>query len=380
PTSDQQVLERLPSKAGDARAREFADLRRQLAARPDDLGLAVKLAHRYFDEVAAEGDPRYIGYAQAALRPWWDQPAPPPEVRVMRAMLRQFSHQFEPAVADLQAAVAARPDLYEGWAWLAAIAMVQARYGDARPACERLGVLGDPLSGTACIAMIDATTGQAALAVRKLAEAADAAASVPGNQPQQLWILTRLAEAHLRLGQTREAEATFRRALALGLTDGYLLAAYGDLLLDLKRPAEVLTLLRGRERSDLLLLRLAIAARQTQAPELASWTADLRARFDDARLRGDTVHQKEEARFAREVLGELPRALSLAVANFDVQREPVDARVLMECALAAGQPAAARPALEWMSRSGIESPQLQALARQLGAPAAALAASQGGKP
>ncbi|MFM2120634.1 MAG: hypothetical protein RL722_2102, partial [Pseudomonadota bacterium] len=42
PTSDQQVLERLPSKAGDARAREFADLRRQLAARPDDLGLAVK--------------------------------------------------------------------------------------------------------------------------------------------------------------------------------------------------------------------------------------------------------------------------------------------------------------------------------------------------
>ncbi len=25
----------------------------------------------------AQGDPRYVGYAQAALKPWWDLPEPP---------------------------------------------------------------------------------------------------------------------------------------------------------------------------------------------------------------------------------------------------------------------------------------------------------------
>ena len=48
-----------------------------------------------------------------------------------------------------------------------------------------------------------------------------------------------------------------------------------------------------------------------------------------------------------------------------MQREPADARVLLEAALAAGQRAAAEPALKWMAESGIESLALQILAVQL---------------
>jgi hypothetical protein len=190
--------------------------------------------------------------------------------------------------------------------------------------------------------------------------------NAPDASPVELlWVLTRLAETEDRLGHHAEAEAAYVRAQALGLTDGYLLAAHADFLLDRGRPAEVLTLLRGKERSDLLLLRLAIAAKALNAPEAAGWAADLTARFDAARLRGDTVHQKEEARFALAVLGDAKRALPLASANFVVQLEPADARTLLEAALAAKQPAAAAPALKWLDASGIESVVLRSLAAKI---------------
>jgi predicted Zn-dependent protease len=362
PTTDAQVLERLPARATDPAAQELRELRQALAARPDDAGLAVRLAQRYYAEVAAEGDPRYIGYAQAALAPWWDQPEPPPDVRVMRAVLRQFNHGFEPALADLRAVVRQQPDHAEAWSWIAAIQMVQTRYAEAREACRRLRADASTLVVTACIAAADALSGRAVAASQALRRAL---AGADVSAEERLWALTRLAEIDDRLGRHAEAEASFRAALALGITDGYLQAAYADFLLDRGRPAEVLSLLKGRERSDVLLLRLVIAARAAKAPQLAAWTNDLAARFEAARRRGDSVHEKEEARFALEVTGDAARALPLAVANYEAQREPADARVLLEAALAARQPQAAAPVLKWLDENQVESVRLRALAAQL---------------
>jgi hypothetical protein len=108
PSSDQQVLERLPAGAADPRQRELRELRDRWRAQPADAAAAVTLARRYFEASAAEGDPRYVGYAQAALAPWWDRPEPPAEVRVMRAVLLQFDHEFDAALADLVCGGAAR--------------------------------------------------------------------------------------------------------------------------------------------------------------------------------------------------------------------------------------------------------------------------------
>ena len=365
PRSDAEVLEVLPARATDPRMRELRRLRNELAARPTDLPTAVQLARAYFNEVAAEGDPRYIGYAQAALAPWWDLPAPPAPVRVMRAVLLQFSHHFDAALADVQAVTQEDRDQGEAWAWQTAIHMVRADYAEARLSCAEMARLATPLIGAGCAAQIDSLTGQAARAVATLREAL--ARHPKAAAGEQLWVLTRLGETQERRGEFAAAEDAFRRALRLDITDGYLLAAYADFLLDRGRPAEVLPLLKDRERSDLLLLRLALAAKALNHPALAAWQAELTARFDAARLRGDTVHQKEEARFALGLLGptQVARALDLAKKNYAVQREPADARVLMEAAIAAHQTAAAAPALAWMKTSAIESQRLLALAGQL---------------
>ncbi len=363
PTSDQQVLEVLPARAADPRMQALRELRASAARNPNDVDAAVRLAHRYYDEVLAEGDPRYIGYAQAALAPWWQLPEPPASVRVMRAILLQFSHQFDAALADLAAAVQQEPNNGEAWAWQAAIQMVRADYPAARRACQQVATLATPLIGAACLAHVDSHTGQAAAAATMLRAAL---AQAPQAAPEeQLWALTRLGEIEDRRGRPVEAEAAYQRALALGLADVYLLAAYADFLLDRGRAADVLVLLKDQARSDLLLLRLALAAKASNDPRLAAWRSDLGARFEAARLRGDATHQKEESRFVLGVLDQAEPALLLAKQNYAEQREPADARILLEAALAARQAAAAEPVLQWMASSRIESVALQTLVRRL---------------
>ncbi len=363
PTSDAQVLARVPARGSDPRARELLALREAWRQQPQDVNLAVQLATRYFDEVAAEGDPRYVGYAQAALQPWWALAEPPPAVRVLRAQVLQFDHRFPQALADLEGALRQQPGLGRAWAWRTAILMVQADYTQARRSCEQMAPYASALIASACLAQVDATTGRATAAAAALRAAlvqhADAAAE------ERLWCLTRLAETEERLGNFAAAEAAFRQGLALGLPDVYLQAAYADFLLDRGRAPDVLTLLKGRGRADVLLLRQAIAAKAVRDATAAALAQELAARFAAARQRGDTSHEKEESRFVLALQGDTARALVLAQQNFAVQREPADARILLEAAVAARQPAAAAAALSWLHTSGIESMVLQTLAAQL---------------
>ena len=363
PQSDQQVLVRLPTTANDAGSRRLADLRRQLALEPRRADLAAEVAAAHLARLLADGDPRFAGYAQAALAPWWNDPAPPAELRVSRAVLKQFNHGFDAALADLDAVVRQQPDHAQAWVWISAIAMVQARYDRARQACEQGAPHLTPLHARACLATVDAVTGQARRAASDLQQAL---ADEPEASPElRLWVLTRLAETQERLGDWAAAERAYKAAQALNIDDSYLLAAHADFLLDRGRPAEVITLLKDRERNDLHLLRLALAGKAVGHERQAAWQAALGARFDAARLRGDTAHQKEEARYALELLGDATRALPLASANFAVQREAADARVLLATALAARQKAAAAPALTWLRQNRFESPVLQALAARV---------------
>jgi Tfp pilus assembly protein PilF len=363
PKSDGEVVERLPLRASDEPARQLAALRTQWRRDPTDVAAAVRLADAYIDQAAAEGDPRYIGYAQAALQHWWRANDPPAAVRVKRAIVLQYDHRFDDALADLNAAVQADPEDAQAWAWMTAIHLVRTDIERASQACERLAELTPDLVGAACQAQLAALSGRATQAATVLRAAL---LDDPQADPAlRLWALTRLAETEERRGDAAAAERAYRDALALRMPDVYLLAAYADFLLDNGRANEVLPLLKDHARADVLLLRLAIAARLANDPRRDAWARELAARFEAARARGDTTHRKEESRFALAVQGDAPRALELARANYQQQREVADARILLEAALAARQPAAAQPVLDWMKRSGVESPVLHALAGQL---------------
>lgn len=68
--------------------RDGAAHRHRRALFPDPAGADVPRVPKDDAEVLsrARSDPRYLGYAQAALGTWWDSPSPP-EVRVLRATI-----------------------------------------------------------------------------------------------------------------------------------------------------------------------------------------------------------------------------------------------------------------------------------------------------
>jgi len=370
PAGDSVVLERLPFKVNDPVYRELSGLRGELSREPNNLKLAVTLAQRYFDLALAEGDPRFIGYAEAALAPWWTLPrsatAPPTEVLVLRATLRQYTHDFASALADLELAIGREPDNGAAWSLRAAIYLVQADYAAALQACERLRGSASPLIVVACKSTVDALTGKAAAAYAALQKIYAASTAAPVVEKR--WALTRLAEIADRMGRAVDADAHFKTALALtqqsGGKDAYLLAAYAEFLLDANRPQEVLTLLKGAERSDVLLVRLALAEKALNLPSAATHQAAIAARFDAARLRGDKLHIQEESRFYLYFLQNAKEALRLAQENWQSQREPSDARMLLEAALAAQDKAATLPVLKWLQESGNEDVYLQRLKQQ----------------
>jgi hypothetical protein len=363
PKDDSVVLEHLPVKPGDPIARELRQLRAELAANPRKRDTAIRLAERYFSLANSEGDPRYVGYAEAALKPWWDLTAPPLDALVMRAILKQYSHDFAGAMQDLDAATREDPENAQAWSWRAAIDMVQANYDGAREDCLALKKIESDLYAVGCLAYLDGTTGKAAAAHRALSEAF--AASGDNSPEVKVWVLTRLAEMSLRMGNPKLAEEHFRAAYFEPVNDQYLLGAYSDFLLDQGRPDEVIPLLVDWFRSDILLLRLAIAEKELKAPKAAEHIEALRSRFEAAALRGDKLHQQEEARFNLYLLSNKEKALALAQENWKLQREPRDARILLEAALAMKKPAAAKDALDWLERSGHEDPGLRRTAQQL---------------
>jgi len=363
PKDDSVVLEHLPVRPSDPVARELRRLRADLAANPRKRATAVRLAERYFALANSEGDPRYVGYAQAALKPWWNQPSPPLDALVMRAILKQYSHDFSGAMQDLSAATREDPENARAWSWRAAIDMVQADYAQARKDCLALKKIEPDLHAVGCMAYLDGTTGKAAAAYRALSEAFAGG----GNMSPELkvWMHTRLAEMSLRMGNVKQAEEHFRAARFEPINDQFLLAAYTDFLLDQGRPDEVIPLLVDWTRSDVLLLRLALAERALKAPKAREHIEALKSRFDAAALRGDKLHQQEEARFNLHVLGNKEKALALAQENWKLQREPRDARILLEAALAMKDPSAAQGALDWLDRSGHEDPGLRETAQRL---------------
>lgn len=367
PAQASEVLESLPLRPTDAVARELSQLREELnraaSSHPKDPAPATRLAQRYFDLALERGDPRYVGYADAVIRPFAGHDSAP--LWAIRGQLQQYRHGFEPALSSFSAALKVDPQFAAAHAWRGAIYLVQADYPAALLECHALQRLERTALANGCLGLHSAYTGKLAQARAYLQQALSATQD-PGNR---LWILTRMGEVQAWQGQPAAAEQSYRQALALGLDDAYLLAAWTDFLLDQQRPAEVVKALKNWESSDGLLLRLALAETELGLPQARAHVQALGDRFAAARQRNDTTHRAEEARFLLNLKGNAVQALAVAAANFQVQREPRDARIVLEAALAAGDAKAAQAARAWLQSSGFEDARMRSLsARLAGAP------------
>ncbi len=358
PTRDDEVIETLPAVTG-SRA-EARRVRQQLAQTPRDATLALAAAKRYLDQAHELGDPRFAGMAMSAIAPWRDDATMPDDVLLMRANLQQYLHEFDAAAASLQRLLA-RPGVPRPQAWLtlATVRRVQGRYADSDTACRQVASAGSALHADACQAENLALRGDV-----DRARTTFTALLADARQPTatRAWLGTSLAELEQRAGRAAAAEAAFQAALKLE-PDPYTTLAYADFLIDQKRPAQALTVLKGQARSDAVLLRLAIAGTQARVASAAADVAEMRERIALANERPDAkvFHGREQAMFALAVDGDAASALELARGNVAHQREPLDLFVLAQAARASGRPAAIDAAKRLAGEIGLVDQRIKAI-------------------
>ncbi len=365
PADRGQVLEHLAAGSSDPTSRELAAMRKELEVDPKNVGLATAFARRNIEEGRARSDPRYLGHAQAALAPWWNEPSPPPEVLLLRATIRQSVHEFDSALVDLDRLLVLTPGDAQAWLTRSIVLSVRGRYVEATRSCAPLARLAGELVTAQCVASVESLTGHAKEGYQRLSDASARASTGASDRSEQAWIASSLGEIAIRAGNDAAGEKHYKEALALNASDAYTLAANADLLLDEGRAAEAIAPLRDRENDDALLLRLALAESAAHDPSATKHVEMLGARFAASQARGDVVHRREQARFQLMLRHDPKAALALARANWDVQKEPWDARIFLEAALAANEPAAATVVAEFLAQSGAEEPRLVTLAAKV---------------
>ena len=131
-----------------------------------------------------------------------------------------------------------------------------------------------------------------------------------------------------------------------------------DLLLGSRRPQEVLTLLEPAPEVDGVLIRRVLAT-EMQGGRATAEREELARRFKLNLDLGLTAHAREEARYFLEIAGDPALALARAEVNWALQHEVEDAQLLVDAAVAAGRPEAAKPVVTWMAEQKVVVPALR---------------------
>lgn len=368
PTSSNVVLQRVPPTT-DSRVRRFEQLRVELQQHPKDVSEAVALARAYIDYGRSTGDARYLGRAMAIIAPIMAQPTPPISVMLVHATILQSRHDFAASRKELDQIFQRDPSNAQAWLTLATVAMVQGDDDVANNACVQLANASSDFMGMMCTASLRSLTGRATQAYELMSMVEDPGPKAPPEI--RAWVEGLMAETAARMGNPTAADAHFNSALQWAPDDNFLLADYGEFLIDQGRAQDAVNLVSHDTQSDTSFLVLVSAESALASPRTHADEAEMDARFQSMDQRGDHVFLREESSYLLHVRHEPKEALALAKQDWIVQRSPKDVRVYLEAAIANHDAGAAGPVLAFISRTHLRDVIIDPLVIQLQAQASA---------
>jgi predicted Zn-dependent protease len=342
PTDPHFVVANVRQATPDPALRELIALWR---AEPDDAASAA-LGAAFLERAESLRDPMYVGRAESVLAAAANRAGSSAAVRRLYAETLQFRHEFSAAEALLDAILEEAPRDAAARQQRASVRLVRGNFAGARGDCAQLLAGGGVQAiALACLAEAMAGSGQlqqarALLAAYPLRDAEPAAA--------RAYLLTVRAELHERGADPDRAIVDYVAALALVPQADAVRAALVDALMAHGAPHDAAGLL-GVERPSLALTVRRAAC--THGSERSRLRAQAAAWLDLEAARGDALHYREAAMLALDA-GDAARALAAARANFRMQRELPDVRVLARAALAAGDDTARRELEAWMHETG----------------------------
>jgi tetratricopeptide (TPR) repeat protein len=328
--------------------------------RPADADPAA-VARTLINEARMRSDARLMGRAEAILAPLIAAEPGRPDLLVLRATIRQWDHDFAGALADYAAAIAADPQDPQARISRAFAAAAAGDLAAAGADCRAVPPNAGNLPRAACHARVLGLSGEAARA-HALLSAALAATPSP-SADLKVWALTILADLSSRLGDHARAVREAEAALALAPGSETLAVRLAAIRLAAGRAQAAFEGLAGFSGDEAILLR-AKAGRELGL-DVAADLALLGERFAAAARDGGVRHLRFEADLTLLAGGDLRRGLDLALRNFARSKEPEDIRAVLRLAAAAGDPAAAGPALAYREATRLEDAGLDRLAATL---------------
>ena len=338
-------------------------------AQPQDLPAALAYARAVFTLGFNEGDLRWFGSAKAALTPWWQAADLPADGHFMRGLVKQGFHDFDGGLQDINRAIALDPARAEFWSWRFALHLLLANMDAAQQDSEDIARRFGPEEGQIYSAVLAYRTGQALAAVQKLS----ASIRLPDYQDaaSQVWIGFHLGEAHRVAQQPEQAIALWQRLLLVHPQSHLLRLSLADLLnqqgrfQQAKAVATANSTQLNSNLTDALLMQALLASRGLKAPDEAALAQQMAARLQSQALRQESLIERPKLIYQIAYGQDLAAGLALSIENWQQQKEPPDAVLFAQAALARQQARAAEPVVQWAQTTGYTDPQLAPLITQL---------------
>ena len=336
-------------------------------AQPQHLDTALAYGRAVFTLGLHEGDLRWYGSAKAALGPWWQATELPAQAYFLRGLVKQGFHDFQGGLADINRAIALNPQQAEFWSWRFALHLLQAEIIMARQDVDEIERLFGSAEADTYRAILLYRTGQPEPAVHRLTRTI----RLPQYQDEssQDWLSFHLGEAHRVAGQSEQAIAVWSDRLKRNSRSHLLRLSLADLLNLQGRHAQAKAIATNQadmaSLTDALLMQALLASRGSKDADESALAKQMAARLRAQALREESLIERPKLIYQIAYGQDIAAGLALSIENWNLQKEPPDAALFVQAALALGKAQAATPVVEWVEKTGYSDPQLGPLIKQL---------------
>jgi len=345
-------------------------------AQPQNLVPALAYARAVFTLGLKEGDLRWYGSAKAALTPWWTAADLPAEAYFLRGLVKQGFHDFPGGLQDIDRAIALEPGRAELWSWRFALHLLLADMAAAQKDINEIGRLFGEEEAQVYRAVLQYRTGQPLPAVDMLSRAIRSANYQ--DDSSQDWLGFHLGEAHRVAGQPARALEVWGQRLKASPQSHLIRLSLADLLNQqgqYKQAKRVALFTAGPGSgnaptstatvTDALLMQAVLASRGLKDPDENRLASQLQARLASQALRQEAMIERPKLIYQIAYGRDAKAGLALSIDNWQLQKEPPDALLFVQAALALGQTRAAEPVVRWAEKTGYQEPPLTLLLAQL---------------
>ena len=194
------------------------------------------------------------------------------------------------------------------------------------------------------------------------------------DDSSQDWLSFHRGEAHRVAGQPARALEVWGQRLKVSPQSHLIRLSLADLLNQqgqFKQAKTIAMATSGQAQSgtaimtDALLMQALLASRGLKDADESRLAQQFEARQQSQGQRQESLIERPALIYQISYGRDVKAGLALSIQNWQLQKEPPDALLFVQAALAQGQARAAEPVLIWAQKTGYTDPQLKPMLAQL---------------